>query len=215
LASASPRRQALIGLLGLEWFAAPSHLDEDQYLHGDPALAAVTVALAKARSISSGKLIVVAADTVVALDGECLGKPVDAEAATHMLRALRGREHDVLTGVALRAPDGREWLGAVSTRVAMREYRDADIATYVTRGEPFDKAGGYAVQDTEFRPAHRLIGCYLNVVGLPLCAVVAGLEALGAAVPNRPPNLRAPCELCAAGLPLVQTGELAQDPRQD
>jgi len=174
----------------------------------------VNVALAKARSIWSGKLIVIAADTVVALDGECLGKPADGEAATRMLRALRGREHDVLTGVAVRAPDGREWLAAVSTRVAMREYRDEDVATYVERGEPFDKAGGYAVQDTEFRPVHRLIGCYLNVVGLPLCAVVAGLEALGVAVPNRPSNLRAACELCTAGAPLVEIGALAQDARQ-
>src|SRR5262249_13935409 len=102
LASASPRRQALIGLLGLEWQAAPANVDEDQHLLGDPLLAALNVALVKARSIDRADEVIVAADTVVALDRQSLGKPSDAAAAHDMLRQLRGRPHNVLTGVVLR-----------------------------------------------------------------------------------------------------------------
>jgi predicted house-cleaning NTP pyrophosphatase (Maf/HAM1 superfamily) len=121
-----------------------------------------------------------------------------------MLEALRGRVHDVLTGVALRTSSGHAWGGVVATRVLMRAYADADVEAYVARGEPFDKAGGYAVQDTLFRPVERCEGCYLNVVGLPLCAVAAGLEAIGVAVPRGATEQRLPpCGYCARGAPLV------------
>jgi MAF protein len=209
LASASPRRQTLIGLLGLDWRAAPSALDEDLFLLGDPFVSALNVALAKARTTTTDYAdVVVAADTIVASDGQSLGKPADATTAAAMLLGLRGRAHEVLTGVALRTSDGREWGAVVSTRVIMRSYAETEIAAYVARGEPFDKAGGYAVQDTEFRPVERCEGCYLNVVGLPLCAVAAGLAALKVAVePARQP----PCRYCVAGAPLV---EIAQDPER-
>ena len=117
-----------------------------------------------------------------------------------MLRALRARSHQVLTGVALRGDDGVRWCGVVATSVVMRDYSDAEIEAYIGRGEPFDKAGGYAVQDEAFRPVERLEGCYLNVVGLPLCAVAAGLATLGVVATAAGPP---PCGYCQAGAGLV------------
>jgi MAF protein len=211
LASASPRRQALIGLLGLAWSVAPTAVDEDSFLLADPLLSALNIALAKARGVSvdDAGTVVVAADTIVALNAAALGKPADAAAAQRMLASLRGRAHDVISGVAVRSADGREWGAAVVSRVVMRTYSDTDIAAFIARGEAFDKAGGYAVQDSEFRPAERVDGCYLNVVGLPLCALAAGVQALGVAVPSAAPadgaraDMRPPCRYCAAGAPLV------------
>jgi len=146
----------------------------------------------------------VAADTLVVVDQhEILGKPATPAAARAMLERLRGRDHQVLTGVLLRRGDAepmQTWAGVVSTRVVMRAYTDAEIEAYIERGEPFDKAGGYAVQDQAFRPVERLEGCYLNVVGLPLCAVAAGLRTLGVDVAAGGPP---PCAYCERGRPLV------------
>jgi MAF protein len=197
----------LIGLLGLDWLATPSDVDEKLYLRGEPPLAALRVALAKAGSVATTDAVVLAADTVVALAGAVVGKPSDAADAVRMLRALRGRAHEVLTGVVVRSATGRDWGGVVSTGVVMRSYGDDEIDAYVKRGEPFDKAGAYAVQDDEFRPVERLDGCYLNVVGLPLCAVAAGLESVGQAIPNRPPSAVPPCEWCRRGASLVAIGQ--------
>jgi nucleoside triphosphate pyrophosphatase len=162
------------------------------------------VAAAKAgaaRGPSAEDEVILAADTLVVADGEVLGKPANAEEARRMLYQLRGRSHEVLTGVVLRASSGMRWGGVVSTEVVIRAYADAEIDEYVARGEPFDKAGGYAVQDEVFRPVQRLAGCYLNVVGLPLCAVVRGLTALG--VMNEAHTDKPPCRYCRAGAPLV------------
>jgi septum formation protein len=193
-----------VGLLELPWRASAADLDEPDYLVSDPLLSALSVALAKARAVAATSAedeIVLAADTLVVSDNTVLGKPADAAAARHMLEALRGRAHQVLTGVALlRASDGLAWGGVVSTHVLMREYAEAEIEAYVARGEPLDKAGGYAVQDEQLRPAERLEGCYLNVVGLPLCAVASGLSSLGLAVSLGGPP---PCAYCQAGAPLV------------
>jgi MAF protein len=191
-----------MALLHLPWRAAAADLDEGAYLVGaDPFVGALNVAVAKARATpSSDDEIVLAADTLVVDSGRILGKPENAAAATAMLRRLRGKAHQVLTGVALRAANAREWGAVVSTSVVMRAYADAEIDAYVKREEPFDKAGGYAVQDEAFRPAARLEGCYLNVVGLPLCGVAAGLNALGEAVQA---GGRPPCGYCRAGEGLV------------
>jgi septum formation protein len=109
----------------------------------------------------------------------------------------------VLTGVVLRrADDEQQWGGVVSTQVLMRDYPDRDIDAYIERGEPFDKAGGYAIQDTVLRPVEAVEGCYLNVVGMPLCAVAAGLHALGVqltAADERVP----PCAYCRLGADVV------------
>jgi MAF protein len=202
LASASPRRQALIALLGVEWRAVPTHIDEMAHLADVPLVSALSVASAKLAALAGVATdeIALAADTLVVDDGEALGKPVDARDARSMLERLRDRPHQVLTGIALRDGTAREWGAVVSSRVRMRAYSDAEIADYVARGEPFDKAGAYAVQDELFRPVAGVEGCYLNVVGLPLCAVAAGLRALGADVTTAS---RPPCDYCRAGAALV------------
>jgi MAF protein len=204
LASASPRRQALIGLLGIGWRAAAANVDETRYLLRDPVAGALNVALAKARAVTTAEgEVVVAADTLVVVDDQVLGKPDDELEANLMLHRLRARSHFVLSGVALRSSAGQEWGGVVSTRVVMRDYTNEDIEEYVARGEPFDKAGGYAIQDARFRPVERVEACYLNVVGLPLCAVAAGLNAMGTEV--KPAGV-APCDFCRSGAPLVSVG---------
>ena len=169
-------------LLPLPWRAAPVDVDELAYLIGPPLVGAVNVALAKAQAASAGPdEMVLGADTLVVIDNDVLAKPFADEDARQMLTRLRGRDHHVLTGVALIATS-RAWAGVVDTRVVMRNYSDAEIERYIERGEPFDKAGGYAIQDAEFRPVERSEGCHLNVVGLPLCAVAAGLTTLGVEV---------------------------------
>ena len=202
LASASARRRQLLALLGVDFeLLAP---DVDEGMRPGESDLELTRRLAEAKAdaaASRSGLPILAADTVVSLDGRILGKPADADEARAMLRGLRGRTHVVTTGLALRVGDVRR-LDGRQTRVVMRSYGDDEIERYVATGGPFDKAGGYAVQDAGFRPAERLVGCYPNVVGLPLCATLGLLRALGLRVagPN-PRMLVAPCELCRRALP--------------
>ena len=131
------------------------------------------VALDKARAVArewtGGPAVVLGADTEVVLDGRYLGKPRDAADAARMLRALSGRTHEVVTGLALvDAPSGREETLAVTTRVTMIDAGDEEIAAYVATGEPLDKAGAYAVQGLGARLVARVDGCFTNVVGLPV-----------------------------------------------
>ena len=145
-----------MSLLGLAWRAAPADIDESAYLLEDALVGALNTAAAKARLVQgAADEVILAADTLVVADGEILGKPVDADDARRMLGRLRGRAHEVLTGVALRAANDLRWGGVVSTRVVIRAYSDVEVDAYVSRGEPFDKAGGYAVQDEVFRPVER------------------------------------------------------------
>jgi septum formation protein len=189
--------------LDCEWRVAPGELDEHAYLVADPTIAAVNVAVAKARATTAASdEIIVAADTLVVVDSTILVKPLHHDEARGMLARLRGRPHHVVSGVALRTSE-QEWAAVVDTLVMMRAYTDADIEAYIARGEPFDKAGGYAVQDHTFRPVERLEGCYLNVVGFPLCAVAAGLTALGVKTAAAGPP---PCAYCERGAKLVRSG---------
>jgi MAF protein len=194
-----------VALLGLAWRVEPADVAEEDYLLAEAAAAAVNVAAAKALAVMANldEEIVVAADTLVVIDDDILAKPADSLAAREMLDRLRGHAHHVLTGVMLRSAK-LSWAGVVDTRVTMREYATSEVDAYIERGEPFDKAGGYAVQDEAFRPVERLEGCYLNVVGLPLCAVAAGLNALGVA--TRPAG-SPPCTYCQRGAPLVRLGQ--------
>lgn len=192
-----------MALLGLQWRVAPADVVEEEYLLGQPAIAAVNVALARAQATSVQlDETVVAADTLVVLDGNLIGKPLNANEARAMLEGLRGRAHHVMTGVVVRSRE-LDWAGVVDTRVLMRNFRADEVQAYIARGEPFDKAGGYAVQDEAFRPVERLDGCYLNVVGLPLCAVASGLNAVGTPVPSAGPPR---CRYCEAGAELVRSG---------
>ena len=161
----------------------PSDLDE-RLPAGPPAAAAVALALAKARAVAARApgAVVLGADTIVVLDGRVLGKPLGVSDAARMLRALRNREHEVITGVAVVAPDSREQTAAVVTRVTMRAYSDAEIDRYVATGEPLDKAGAYAVQEEGSQLVAAVDGCYTNVVGLPLTTTRRLLAAAGVSV---------------------------------
>jgi septum formation protein len=168
--------------LGVAFTVRPSHIPED-HPPVPPAEAITAVALAKARAVASllagGPVaVVLGADTEVVLDGRLLGKPRDAADAARMLRALRGRVHEVITGVALVAalPPGREESTSVTTRVRMGQYDEAEIAAYVDTGEPLDKAGAYAVQGLGSRLVAEVDGCLTNVVGLPLSTTRRLLE---------------------------------------
>lgn len=184
LASASPRRRELLALLCRDFDVIPSGVDESGETPSSPE-AVAALALRKARSVAAGLAagIVLGADTMVVVDGEALGKPAGAASARAMLRRLRGRTHEVITGLAVvEAGSGRARSTAVVSSVLMRDYTDADIEAYVASGEPFDKAGAYAIQGAGRRLVGGVIGSYSNVIGLPLAATRELLAGMGAAV---------------------------------
>ena len=146
--------------------------------------------------------IVLAADTVVVLDGAILNKPADAVEARTMLSALRGRPHRVLTGLALARGGEVAWSSVAETVVTMRAYADDEVTAYIASGRPLDKAGAYGIQDADFRPVERIDGCYTNVVGLPLCEV---RRALAGSQESRALS-REGCELCEAARAPQPTG---------
>ncbi len=168
LASSSPRRRELLAALGLAFEVVHSRVDESTE-ETDPRAAAESLARRKAEAVAADHpgALVIGSDTIVALDGHMLGKPEDAGAARAMLRSLRGRPHEVITGVAV-AGEGRIESGHVTTLVQMRDYSDDEIDAFVATGSPFDKAGGYAIQDGAFAPVERFEGCRCAVIGLPL-----------------------------------------------
>ena len=181
LASASPRRRELLRALCPHFEVTPSEVDE-ALPPGPPATAAALLALRKARAVAAGRRdgVVLGADTLVVIDGEVLRKPADAADARRMLRRLRAREHQVVTGVAVvDAATGREAADAVVSRVHMADYPEAAIDAYVAGGEPLDKAGAYAIQGEGGALVARLDGSWSNVVGLPVEATRALLEAFG------------------------------------
>jgi septum formation protein len=142
--------------------------------------------------------LIVAADTLVVLEGEILGKPTDPAGATAMLRRLRGREHRVLSGLTLLdAISGREATEVVETRVWMRPVSNEEIAAYVASGDPLDKAGAYAIQHPGFHPVARLWGCAANVMGLPLCRLDALLRAWDVPLGTTPVQACRPPHACA------------------
>jgi septum formation protein len=134
----------------------------------------------------------------VVLDGVPLGKPADAAEARQMLVALRGRAHQVVTGVAVvRRGEDIALTGHACTDILMRDYGDDEIEAYIAGGDPLDKAGGYAIQHPGFRPVERIEGCYCNVVGLPLWTVRGLLaRAVPALPPRRPDEAYERCTIC-------------------
>ncbi len=171
LASQSPRRKQLLQLIGLKFHILPSAVDEDACAETDPVRHAETLALAKAMDVARGVTegIVVGADTIVVLDGNILGKPVDAADAARMLKRLSGRIHQVYTGFAIVCqPEGRSVTGHEMTRVHFRHLQEWEIQSYVATGSPMDKAGAYGIQDQSALFADRIEGCFYNVVGFPL-----------------------------------------------
>jgi septum formation protein len=190
LASASPRRRELLASLGVPFEVVPS--DADETLEALPLAEAVArLALRKARLVAGLRpaAVVLAADTIVVIDGRALGKPADPEDARAMLHTLRGRTHEVMTGVAVvDAETGRHASDTVISHVTMTAYDDAVIEAYVAGGEPLDKAGAYAIQGAGGALVAGLIGSRSNVVGLPLAATAALLRRFGVAVSASQPE---------------------------
>lgn len=187
LASASPRRRELLALLGYPFEVIVSGADEDAHLDAPPADYVLRTARHKAETVAralppaaDARRLIIAADTTVALEGAILGKPGTPAEARAVLIALRGRTHYVHTAVCVVEPGGRELSAVHTAAVTMRRYSDAALDAYVATGDPFDKAGGYAIQHPVFRPVKHLTGCYLGVVGLPLCDLIPLLRQLDA-----------------------------------
>jgi septum formation protein len=187
LASQSPRRRELLRGICPEFEVVPSEIEET--LDGGPIPEAVAeLALRKARAVAAraGAAIVLAADTIVVLDGMPLGKPSGPEEARDMLVRLRGRQHEVLTGVAIvDGKTGRAASTTVVSRVLMAAYPDATIETYVASGAPLDKAGAYAIQDLQGALVDGIVGSYTNVIGLPVETTRRLLEGFGVVVSER------------------------------
>lgn len=204
LASASPRRRELLALLGLPFDVRPVDIDEDAGRSRDAQIVARRLARTKAEAarLIEPEAPIVAADTIVSYAGTLLGKPRDADEARRMLRTLRGQTHDVVTAVALVPPGRRSILGRQPlTRVTMRDYTDAEIEASIARGDPFDKAGAYAIQDAAIRPVQRYEGCYCNVVGLPLWPLVEMLRKSELPVEVTAEQLLPQCAACPLAPP--------------
>ena len=181
LASASPRRLALLQQIGIEATVCPADFDE---VSGS-AVQAEDVVLANAVGkcqavvkIKGDSLPVIAADTVVVAEGVILGKPQDAEDAVAMLKQLSGKTHKVLTGIAV-SYAGEMLAEVCETKVVFRDLTDEEIKNYVATGEPLDKAGAYGIQGKGAVLVEKIDGCYNNVVGLPLTRMQLILAKLG------------------------------------
>lgn len=172
LASGSPRRQEILRQLGLEFDVMISRTDET--LTGDcpPEKAAMALALQKTRDVMMRigyPAVIIGADTIVVMEGRIMGKPLDAQQAFEMISALSGKQHAVITGVAVAdSTTGEERTGCQLTLVRMKEIPPDRIKKYIATGEPFDKAGAYAVQGKASVFIDSIDGCYFNVVGLPV-----------------------------------------------
>lgn len=182
LASASPRRKELLAAAGLDFEIIPSDQDESILPGEDPLAYVRRIALSKAKNVTLDHAdhLVLAADTVVVLDRTIMGKPSDAGDAFAMLQRLSGRTHQVITAYCFAAAFIPEpILEHVLTDVSFRLLSSRDINSYIASGEPFDKAGAYAIQGKGGALTSRVEGSYTNVVGLPLAEVLKRLEDLG------------------------------------
>ena len=177
LASSSPRRIELLGLLQLPFEPIAPNVDEARF---------ASPALAKADAVTRAGEVTLAADTEIDDDGERLGKPGDGSHAIAMLATLSGREHEVRTDVAVIAASGARRRFAVRSRVTLRELSLRQIERYVATGEPLDKAGAYAIQGEGRRVVESYEGCLANITGLPLCHVYFALRRVGVAARQRP-----------------------------
>jgi len=186
LASASPRRHELLGRLEVSFEVRPAGVDETPRPGEDPEALVRRLAVDKAEAglaaAPEAHLVVLGADTLVAVAGEVLGKPTDADDARRMLRLLSGSRHQVLTGVAVAARSGTSAsldVQVAITHVTMAEWTDDQIDAYVASGEPMDKAGSYAIQEVGDRFVTSIEGSFDNVVGLPLEVTARMLRSAG------------------------------------
>ncbi|MYC94381.1 MAG: septum formation protein Maf [Caldilineaceae bacterium SB0661_bin_32] len=210
LASNSPRRQQFFHALGIPFLAESADVDESPAPNESPAQVVERLALAKALTVGSRlasfsdtidadppeEVLVIGADTVVAIDGEVLGKPAGAGEAHAMLTRLRARPHQVHTAIAavLRTEEGLKRTRSLlnTTTVEMRPYSDGEIAAYVATGDPLDKAGAYAVQHQRFHPVESVSGCPAGVMGLPAADLIRLLSEFNVTA------ARSPLQVCPA-----------------
>jgi MAF protein len=197
LASASPRRRELLSRLDIEFDVRPVGIDESPGRSKNPEAIARRLARSKAEAarLVDEESPILAADTIVWFENDSLGKPNDADEAREMLGRMRGKEHIVISAVAFMPARKRSALiRHPLTRVRMREYSDEDIEASIAAGTPFDKAGGYAIQDREFGAVSAYRGCYCNVIGLSLYATMEVLRKGGMKV--GPAALLPECREC-------------------
>lgn len=180
LASASPRRRELLSLIGIAHEVRPADIDESVLPAEAPAPHAERLARGKAHALAEGHpdIVVIAADTIVVVDGDILGKPRDASQAALMLRRLAGRQHIVYTAIAV-ARDSRTESAVEAVQVTMRALNDREIAAYIATGEPMDKAGAYGIQGYGATIVERVDGDYFSVMGLGLRRLVELLARVG------------------------------------
>ena len=195
LASSSPRRIGLLRQIGLEFTAVDPGGDESS-VHPDPRKMVMENALTKARNVAASHrdALVIGADTVVFIDGVVLGKPGSKEEAVEMLRRLSGNVHKVFTGLAVIHPSKGSVVRYEESLVHIRTLSEAEISRYVEGGEPLDKAGAYAIQGQGAVFVDRVVGCFHNVIGLPLSLLWSmlmevGVDLLGDPINNRQSNL--------------------------
>jgi septum formation protein len=178
LASASPRRAELLANAGIRYEIRPANIPEARLPEESADTYVQRLAAAKAGAVTASEgEIVLGADTTVVVGGEVLEKPDGPADARRMLELLSGRTHEVITGICLRR-GGARCIAAETTLVSFLEMTSADIDEYIASGEPFDKAGGYAIQGRASKFVHRIEGCYFNVVGLPVSRVWRMLREL-------------------------------------
>lgn len=196
LASSSPRRRELLGLTDLSFDIVAADVDEtplpDEVARAYVARVAKSKANAAASLVQNGE-VVIAADTIVIFEDEILGKPKDAQDAFDTLERLRNKNHQVVTNlVVLETGENILISETAFTDVPMRDYSDEEVQAYIASGDPFDKAGSYAIQHSGFHPVEHLAGCYANVVGMPLCHLVRATEKIAgenmADIPDRCQN---------------------------
>jgi septum formation protein len=179
LASGSPRRAVLLSAAGFTFDVVVPDVDETLLGDEPPAEYVLRLSEEKAAAVPRGPgTVVLAADTTVVLDGRTIGKPDDADHAIAMLSELSGRTHSVLTGWTVAAPD-RDRFGIAESRVTFRERSLDELASYVERTQPFDKAGAYGIQGDDGWLIRSVSGSRSNVMGLPVADVVAALEDSG------------------------------------
>ena len=215
LASASPRRRELMAALGMQFALTPADVDETPRPEESPEAMVRRLAADKAAKIAAGQTsgYVIGADSTVVHQGAAIGKPADDADARRMLRMLRGTTHQVCTGLTVvNAATGQSLTASMSSEITLRPFTDAELERSIASGVPLDKAGGYAIQDAILQPAVHWQGCYSNIVGLPLCRLLAMLAELGCPIPAEWPAAAVPH--CGPGCPAaddVGPGDLAAD----
>ena len=192
LASGSPRRKELLERTGWRVMLRPVILEENLFAGESPQAYAERLALEKAENaISEDNMFVLGADTIVISGNRILGKPENEEDALDILRELQGKMHKVLTAIALVDPFiERTSVETCETYVPMRAYNEQEMEDYIASGSPLDKAGAYGIQDEKFHPVDvdSLVGCYANVMGLPLCHLTNMMREFGGKTPPAVPE---------------------------